>query len=143
LNENLVDGENEMANIAKKAGYVQAKVAEGAGVWSRQFLEASGVYLNLYKDASRKSIQETVDLRQIVLEETVIGGVSEISIVGAGKELVRIKAYGSEETKIWLRCIKAIQSNENEPNSYHTSSSDKGMVVIGTDQITECDYNEL
>ena len=68
LNENLVDGENEMANIAKKAGYVQAKVAEGAGVWSRQFLEASGVYLNLYKDASRKSIQETVDLRQIVLE---------------------------------------------------------------------------
>jgi hypothetical protein len=140
LKEQFIDGGSEMMAMGSKTGYVLIFSDDGA-VWTRQFLEASGVFLNIYKDASRQLIHTAVDLRQIKVTGT---GGNEISISdqSAGKQIVRIKAYDMEETKIWLECIQTMLTNANAPTSYHTSSNNS-MMVIGTDQITECDYNEL
>ena len=168
LEEELIDGGkegSELGSIARKEGFVLVKEpGTGGGTsWPKHYLQASGGSLHFFKDATLKHLKTSVDLRQIAVAQDGTDGVDGkpqvvVSLTAAGQELLRFRAVeGAAETKEWLECIEEMQLDAQSSDALYQpaaspSSRAAGVspeqgggttVVIGTDSITECDYNEL
>ena len=165
LEEELIDGGNELDSIARKEGFVLIKEpGTGAGTsWPKQYLQASGALLHFFKDATLKHLKTSVDLRQIAVAQEGADADDArqqiITLTATGQELLRFRAVEANETKEWLECLEEMQLDAQSSDAlYQPAASpssraravgaspgqgDGKTVVIGTDSITECDYNEL